>query len=842
MRRRGGQTWTLAAAVALWLTGCASVGDLSAGTDPLLTTLAERLDRDDWRVDLRWSASGDDKAWRWELGGLPVPSADAPPRIDDLLTEWERRDAKARGDHPLLQLSRRPGRVGRNATVLLARLDVRPDEATERLAGLVTGEAIESREAKGLASLLSRLRGDGEQATNEDRPPAAARAAAAEAWCRGLAAGDGPLEDRLAAPGRAWTRADLPDLVRGELLRGLARHLPPERIVGCGELFVGGPAAPAAELRRAAIEGCVLFAAGHPGRPFAADDWPGAIESARFDIDPTVRRGYGRWAALAGHPDAVPILEAQLQDTDVETAVAAIESLGLIRTDAARDSLRVVAAKPAETLRVAAAGALAAWGPAEVKPLMADESAHVRRAAVASLGRCPSPEAAVLLDSVIADSDLDVQRRAVFATTEWPDGFALPVLLAGLSDASLRTRRDALEELRRRTGYADSFPVTGDAAEREATVREAAKKHDWPLDSLTRFRLAKSAGDGAAPASPAEAALILARLNGSNLSASDQSAFLAKLREMGPAAVPAIEAFCVDAPGPTADRLIAEVLPAIDPTHAAAAELSSEDVTLRRRGAGRLAEHGRAASLSPLLLGRLRERLTREQDGLVWRQAMAAIAADATPEAERIALLALNNVWPDVRRLGCEYVGRHGRAGHAEWLLPLLSDQNDSVRLAAIDALGRCGGAAGLDSADRLRTAAAGSDQAARFAALAALARVGDESGTAALLRWAEYEAPAERAKAVRAIAATGRRRFEPDLARLAWTERDPLVRRELLEALEALVPPGSRPAGADAGSTDDRVEAWASRRGGPVSTMSPPDAGPRPAPTGQDPEPPHDR
>jgi hypothetical protein len=305
-----------------------------------------------------------------------------------------------------------------------------------------------------------------------------------------------------------------------------------------------------------------------------------------------------------------------------------------------------------------------------------------------------------------------------------------------------------------------------------------------------------------------------------------------------------IESFCLKHPGSVADHVLADLLPSLSPAHAAAMELASGDVVVRRRGAGRLAELGRTATLSPLVLRRVHERLAREQDGLVWRQVMAGIAEDATPEAEQVALLALNNAWPDVRRLGCEYVSRHARSNHATWVLPLLSDENDAVRLAAIEALGRCGAAAGPESAAGLRAAVAGTDQSARFAALAALARLGDESGSAGLLRWAEYEAPAERIKAIKAIAETGRRRFEPDLARLAWTERDALVRRELLSSLESLVPPGQRPDGADAASPDDRVKAWASRWEGTVSTMSPPEgsADLGPAAAGAEPEPPHVR
>jgi hypothetical protein len=283
--------------------------------------------------------------------------------------------------------------------------------------------------------------------------------------------------------------------------------------------------------------------------------------------------------------------------------------------------------------------------------------------------------------------------------------------------------------------------------------------------------------------------------------------------------VPALEDFCLAHAGRIADEIIADVLPELAPAYAALKELASDDVAVRRHGAGHLAQLGRSATLSALVLQRLHALLTHEQDGLVWRQAMAAIAADATSGADDIALLAANNSWPDVRRLACEYAGRHCRAEHATWLLPLLTDGNDAVRLAAIDAAGRCAnsiaigseaGASGTPTG--LRAAAADPNRTIRFTALVALARLGDEAGSLALLRWAEYELPPERTKAIRAIADTGRRRFEHDLMRLAWTERDESVQRELLAALESLVPPSQRPEGAAAIGAEDRLKAWAAR------------------------------
>ncbi len=536
------------------------------------------------------------------------------------------------------------------------------------------------------------------QRDDEVVPTTNVRAAAAEAWCHALTANGSPVEAALDRPARRWRRTDLPDEVRGELIRGLARHIAPERIVGFDELLPGDPTTVSTALRKAAVEGCILFAANADPHDFDDSDWPAAIDSARFDPDASIRMLYGRWLAVAQHPEAIARLEAQLTDANPIVSLGAIESLGRMRTDAARDALRRIAAKPAETLRNAAVDALAHWSLDEIKPYLDDESPIVRRTAVTLLGRWESGEAAILLDGVLADSDLDVQRKAVAATTTWSDEFALPVLLSGLKNAAVRTRRECLDELRRRTGFEEPFPVTGEAEERSQAVADLCTVHGWPIDRLTAFRLATTKPTTPSTEPPTDLQATLTQLSAADVDPAQRDALLKSLRESGSNAVPAFEAFCLAHPGRTADLIAAEVLPELSPAFAALKELNSDDVATRRHGASRLAELGRSATLNPVVLQRLHALLTHEQDGLVWRQAMAAIAADATPGADDIALLAANNSWPDVRRLGCEYAGRHCRAEHAAWLLPLLTDGNDAVRLAAIDAAGRCANSVAIGS------------------------------------------------------------------------------------------------------------------------------------------------
>jgi HEAT repeat protein len=215
---------------------------------------------------------------------------------------------------------------------------------------------------------------------------------------------------------------------------------------------------------------------------------------------------------------------------------------------------------------------------------------------------------------------------------------------------------------------------------------------------------------------------------------------------------------------------------------------------------------------------RLAGLLTREQDQLVWRFAMQAIASDATPEATRLVELALNSSWPDVRVLGCEYVRRHGQTAFAPWLLPLINESNKQVQLAAVVAAGSCGNAVvldGLPARDNavalpgVRPLLASSDHRLQIAVATTMARLGDPQGMVELERLAFHENPQLREDAVRVMGESGQTRFVETLIRLGWTESHPRVRRALLASLESLVPPEKRPKLGRGVGEDGMIKSW---------------------------------
>jgi HEAT repeat protein len=211
--------------------------------------------------------------------------------------------------------------------------------------------------------------------------------------------------------------------------------------------------------------------------------------------------------------------------------------------------------------------------------------------------------------------------------------------------------------------------------------------------------------------------------------------------------------------------------------------------------------------------------MAREQDEPVWRGVMSAIMGDANEESAQVALLAINHRWPDIRVLGCQYVARHGRPEQGPWLLPLLNDTDPRVKLAAIEAAGRCHNPAlieGVPHPDQaghpqgLVPLLADPDPRLRTATAISLSQLGDPRGMQELVRMSYHESPAVREQFVRHMGASGRTRFVEHLIRMGHTEQNPNVQRSILASLEQLVPGDARPRNlAETASLNEQLTQW---------------------------------
>lgn len=689
--------------------------------------------------------------------------------------------------------------------------------------------------------------------------PAATCCAAAEAWCLVLAASAADPIDGLAPAGRLLERTGLPNDVRAELFRGVARWARPSNIPRLENAFREGEGKqrPPTAIRRAAIDACLVHAIWHqpladPGTegrkaavPARNSDsrssiWPATVLNCRIDPDFEVRRAFLRWLGFAHTEDAFDLLKTQAEGTDFELRRAALESLGTLHTDAAHAELRSQAAKTHEALRASAVQALAAWGLQDVTPFARDPSAAVRRAVAGELGKQATLDSAVVLSELAVDKSTEVQLAAVRAAADWPDALAFPLLLHAMRDSSAKTRHEAAQRLSSRRKVAGSYRFDSPSEQREAAVTAIASEIGSSLSYLDQ--VLKREPRAAAEVNELRAAEVRAHLAALIENPADSPAATAArewLAGIGARDVPLVEAYLQGPTRSRPDAIYHDVLPKVSPVYAALVDLQSADVNIRRRGAKTLADRGQAATLSRPVLMRLREALSREVDELVWRSAMTAVASDSTDECADVANLALQHRSAEVRQLGCEYLAHHGQPAHAVWLLDLLEDHSRSVQLAAIRALGNCGNMVAVRglkplkdrrTSPNLHSLLTSSDQEVRFAAAISLCRLGAAEGMQELVRLSYHSNLRFREQAVKEMGLSGQTRFVERLVTLGWTEQNDQVRRAILEALDRLVPPENRPP-AVGGMTawDAKIKCWVQwlerRNGAPAEKI--PSGGP---------------
>lgn len=825
---------------ALISTGCqlltvADVENPQTPSAPKPTDLERLLAAGHWEADPTWSvlamtarldgSASIQEPWRWkfvvpdppkettkETTQAPSPASELPSDLPELRTRyawlWEpspdigpdQLERREKLVEELKAVAGKPGSTGLTATILLARCSPNSPEQWD--------------------SLFAKL-----PPTDDPAIKPGTYAAAAETLCRVSATPVGDPEVNFAPAGRWLENSQVSEPVRCELFRGIARRIPPRRIPGLGDVIAKkGSAQVAAPLEIAAVEACVLHAwtvHREDQLPrFEAEDWPEGLWSSRFAKDSTLRKLFGRWAALAGHPDALAVLKAQRLDFDLGVREDAVISLGRLTGDGARDELLAVMSDGTDPEREAAIACLARGGVEAVLKFAQDESPRLRAAAARELGRFPTRAAAVTLAELLSDRSAKVQLAALDACAQpaWKEHGRAPLLLHALRDGTLETQMAALEQLRSEWGQEPMFPLNGTFEERDAAVRKLAADHQVSTEVFTAF------SETDAPGSSSDAADVrrdqVRRLLRMSLqpAAGDpgNAASDDVLETLDAAAAPLIEQELEGAAGQQAEAIYRDVLPKLHPGYAALLRLESTDPVKRRQGAREIRHAAEKASLSPTFLRRLAQRMVAEQDRQVWQDVSAALLPDALPEAAQIALIALNSPWPDIRHFGCAYFERHPQPEYAAWLLPRLEDADRQLRLRAIRILARCGnpmvlgGLQAPSEAPGLRTLLTETDQEIRWEAVLAMSALGDPQAAQELIRQSYDPHPRQRELAVAAMAQTGQTRFIEHLLRRAWTENDRAVQAAMLKALDQLAPMDDRPGLAPESSIGDKITQWA--------------------------------
>lgn len=604
------------------------------------------------------------------------------------------------------------------------------------------------------------------------------------------------------------------------------------------------------EDRRAAAEACVIFAVCHPqlvsesqtatkpasstslpeNAPEPVAYWPEQFWNLRRDRDPQVRKSFALALTAFKHPEAIPTLVEQLRDQDQHVRESAAFCLGWLGTPAAMTALESQLHKEDDSLRLWAVRGLGRYGEdllrtseRDPQPKGSDTSETALRPAYLSLAkfaRAHAPhvrqevarqfalhhntESTVALKELVIDKNLEVQGVVVSGIEHWPDFAADPILLDALSQSALRTRQSAFTQLQKRKGLDVYFPINADATTRAAEAQRLAKLWHVPDPLVQNIQeLAVRTSPRAIAQKRAEIRDRLAALPVSGVWNEDPQ-LVTWFQSLPPDDLPILEDL-LSAVHPDQARFLREVvLPHLDRAHAALRDLMDADVNVRRRGGRQISLLGAQKSLSPLVMRTLHQVLQAEQDRLVWRSIMQAVSPDASDDAAALAELAINSSWPDIRVLGCEYVGRQARPQHAAWLVPLFSDESKSVQIAAVTAAGHCrnpiaveGGRIGNHPAPLpgLRHLLHTTQGELHFRTIVSMTCLGDQEASQELIRLTFDPTPSIRLDVVQVMGRSGQTRFIEPLIRLAWTERHPNVRQAAVTSLEQLVPAEEHPA-----------------------------------------------
>ncbi|MBT6155024.1 MAG: HEAT repeat domain-containing protein [Planctomycetaceae bacterium] len=708
-----------------------------------------------------------------------------------------------------------------------------------------------SKQAKLLENVLERvneaspLKKAAEEKTNLEKLSVSMRAAAAEAWCLALASSAADPYEQLIPAGRVLERPDLPNRVRGELCLSIANHVAPAlipRLLNALRVSDEGRRAPL-QVRQAAVESCLIHALAQRSRgtsdlQYDGSLWPETIINCREDSDPTIRRTFGRWAAVVkyrrGVTDASSILETQLDDRHTQVRLDALESLGWLGTPSARKTLREQAQRPEATIRAAALGGLSRWGVEELAPFVADQSSPVRQVVAKKLAHYPSTRSYFVMQDLLRDEDLQVQAAAVTSLDNWRDDPALTLLLVALRDSSGPTRRLAFQQLRRRRPIDDAFSDFNSPRHEQRTraVADLGSRLDVPLhfsDSVGVETFGSPHKPNALFVRDVESLLQVVTAADQFPGSPRHADAVSQLMKLQRDDLPIVEQFLLKQRAGDTGFVYRKLLPRLSSAHAALNEMEYPDLQRKRRGARQLREAASSESLSRLVVRRLLLQLDSRQDVLIWHDAMTAVMHDATDDHAQVALRALNDDRADVRFLGCEYILRHPRPQYANWLqqLQLFGDPDQRVRLVAVKAAGLCGNpnvlqerAGKRNSSDTeqntaarnpgLRSLLTNQNADLRIAAVIAMARLGDRLGMQELSRLSLSTEPRIRIQAIQAMGETDSTWFIEPLIRRGWTERHIDVRRAILSSLDQLTLPGKRPANlVDENSYDAKIKKW---------------------------------
>ncbi|MGA2253093.1 MAG: HEAT repeat domain-containing protein [Thermoguttaceae bacterium] len=580
-------------------------------------------------------------------------------------------------------------------------------------------------------------------AIEDEELPLPARCAAVEAL--GQLPGNGQAEtlrrlvDRFGqfAPGASTGyQADL----HAELLRALSRHVD----AGDDPRFLEAVRVPSAQVR---IETLRAWAAGTRGM------MPTEIVDLRSDDNPRVRATAIAALAARKPPAARDHLTSALHDVDLQVRLAAIHGLGQLDDTQARATLADLLKDRSELIRAEAVAAVAVRGSrAVVLGAAGDLSWRVRLKVAEALAGYGDSDGAATARHLLNDPSAEVERQVVRSLAAWPGEIAGPVLLDALGKDAITVRKLAAEQFAARWPAAGRFPFEAQPARRTEALSELQGQYQRAFGDTQVKVTTPSSPQPQAATSDAQVEKLLA--------AGDFHA----LAEIGPTVVATLERLAIDRKLTLPEPVYHDVLPQHSTVFAILDRMHSENVDQRRRAVEELDAAANKQPLSRLAVARLCDLATSETDAAVWLGGLDALRDNGDEPAMRMTRLALGQAAGAVRRRACEYLAAHPDPAHEVFLVPLLSDTEQAVVVAAIRALGAAGQ---IRDIEVLKKQFASANEEVQLETAVALMHLRDRSGEEAIERLSYSSDIKTRARVAQALGSLGDARLAGILIRL---------------------------------------------------------------------------
>lgn len=668
------------------------------------------------------------------------------------------------------------------------------------------------------------------------------RAAAAESWCFALAMQSGNPKENFSVAGRVLEDQEIPESVRMELLRGIARKIKPRRIPTLSSYLTESQLQQRvlSPLSLAALDCCICYAVGHPQEVRTnrrADEdsvitfdtqsldpleiWPEKIWDLRWHQDTQVVNRYGLWLALTEHPVAQNYLATQLNHLEAPVQNNAIRNLGLLDSDTSLKKLREIVETRPGTARAVGLMAIGDRDEEFVYQYLQDESPTVRTAMAHFAGKKISVESMNALQELAQGDDLKVQHAAIDAVEDWPNEKAFPVLSAAFASGGIATRNRTRKKLEQRFGIV--VTALEDDVDQRKRILDTIR-HKFHIDSQPDRDLFHERHSQTDPKKPAQEQVVsqlqelLTEIAQEQTKSFRQERLTREVKlliEKSPEALDEVL-------NQLGFRELKQTIEQLDSLGIAEVELivRLEDKRLpqRRKAARAIAQQAGKENLSHWELQLIAEKLQQEQDPHVCRDLMLTITKDTSAQARAVAQNSLVHTWPDVRILGCQYVQKHRLPQLAPFLLPLLQERNISVQQAAIAACGYSqnpvvidGFSNSSDSQQRsgLRSLLGTVNHQTELMVIAGLARLGDEQGRSELLKLSYSPDANIRQQVIGIMGELQDQNFVEHLIRIGWTEPTPHVRLAVLGAMEKIVPDSQQPKIVATATPEKQMQIW---------------------------------